>query len=316
MNKLRLSSRREFLKTSAAGLAAGVIGSKSASAQVTDSQSLVIDCHAHIYSPDEGKYPPIQNPNRPPQEKGTIQHLKGEMRQAGVRYVTAVQTSSFYRWDNRFTVDSARANPDFMAGICTLNPDDSESPQLLERYVSDFNVRGMRSIPAASGRLDDPGVARLWQAAERLGIVINALVNRDKKPEVEALAKRFPKLRVVIDHCLNLKAGPALGPTLRDVIDLATLPNIYAKLTFIPTGSAEEYPCRDTHEACHAVIEAFGPDRCVWGSDFPCELWCPKVSYSKHLNIFKNELGLKPEAKRKVLGETAHRLWFARLVGR
>ena len=106
MNKSRLSSRRRFLRSSVAGLAAGVIGTKSALSQITDSQSLVIDCHAHIYSPDEGKYPPIQNPNRPPQEKGTIQHLKDEMRKAGVRYVTAVQTSSFYRWDNRFTVDS------------------------------------------------------------------------------------------------------------------------------------------------------------------------------------------------------------------
>lgn len=245
---------------------------------------------------------------------GTIQHLNTDMRQAGVRYVTAVQTSSFYRWDNRFTVDSARANPGFMTGICTLDPDDPKSSQLLERYVSDYNVRGMRSIPASSGRLDDPGVAKLWHTAEQLGIVINALVNRDKKPEVEVLAKRFPKLKVVIDHCLNLKAGPELEPTLRDVVDLAALPNIHAKLTFIPTGSAEEYPCRDMYDACHAVIDAFGPDRCVWGSDFPCELWCPKISYLQHLNIFKNELGLKPAEKRKILGETAHRLWFAKRV--
>ena len=312
MNKSRYSSRREFLQSTAAGMAAGTVFPIWSHAQGTYGQGIVIDCHAHIYSPDERSYPPIQNPNRPPSGKGTIDHLREEMRAAGVQSVTAVQTSSFYRWDNRFTVDSSRANSSFMAGICTLDPDDPASPELLEKYVADFNVRGMRSIPAASGNLNDPGVAKLWEAAERAGIVINVLVNRDKRSEIEDLAIRFPKLRVVIDHCLNLRAGPDLGATLRDVIALAAHPNFHAKLTFIPTGSAENYPCRDMHDPCHAVIGAFGPDRCVWGSDFPCELWCPKITYRQHLEIFKSELGLDAVAKRKILGETARRLWFDR----
>ena len=42
------------------------------------------------------------------------------------------------------------------------------------------------------------------------------------------------------------------------MLALAKLPNVHAKLTFIPTGTAEEYPCRDMHPACLKVIEAFG----------------------------------------------------------
>ena len=91
---------------------------------------------------------------------------------------------------------------------------------------------------------------------------------------------------------------------------LAALPTLHAKLSFIPTGSAEEYPCRDMHDPCRAVIKAFGPERCVWGSDFPCELWCPKVSYAQHLKIFTHELGLDQKAQRAILGETPRRLWF------
>ena len=100
----------------------------------------------------------------------------------------------------------------------------------------------MRSIPAKSGLLDDPGVDALWATAQRLGIVINVLVNRDKTDEVEALARRHPSLRIVIDHCLNLKAGTQLEPTLKDLERLAKLPKVHAKLTFIPTGTAEAYP--------------------------------------------------------------------------
>ena len=109
-------------------------------------------------------------------------------------------------------------------------------------------IKGERSIPAKSGRLDDPGVAKLWATAERLGIVINVLVNRDKRQEVESLSRRHPDLSIVIDHCLNLKAGPTLEPTLKDMLALAKLPPAHAKLTFIPTGSAEPFPCRDMHD--------------------------------------------------------------------
>jgi len=273
---------------------------------------LIIDCHAHIYSEDEKKYPPIDKPFRPPKGMGTLTHLRSEMKNAGVRFVTAVQTSTFYRWDNRFTVDSSRANRDWMVGICTLDPDDPHSPGLLEQYVRNDNVRGLRSIPASNGRLNDPGVVNLWEKAHRLGVVINVLVNRDKSEELTALLRRFPRLRVVLDHCLNLKSGPDMEKTLAETVQLARHDNLHAKLTFIPTGSSEAYPCRDMHEICRKVIKAFGPKRCVWGSDFPCELWSPKVTYAQHLKIFTHELGLDQATQEAILGKTAQQLWFAR----
>jgi predicted TIM-barrel fold metal-dependent hydrolase len=273
---------------------------------------LIIDGHAHIYSEDETKYPPIDQPYRPPKGTGTLTHLRREMTNADVRFVTAVQTSTFYRWDNRFTADSARLHRDWMVGICTLDPDDGHSPGLLEQYVRDSNVRGMRSIPAANGRLDHPGVAKLWETAQRLGVVINVLINRDKRDQLVALLQRFARLRVVLDHCLNLKADATLEATLTDVLRLAQHPNLHAKLTFLPTGSAQAYPCRDLHDACRAILKAYGPDRCVWGSDFPCELWCPKVTYAQHLKIFTHELGLDQPTQEALLGKTAQRLWFER----
>jgi predicted TIM-barrel fold metal-dependent hydrolase len=273
---------------------------------------LIIDCHAHIYGDDEKKYPTIDKPYRPPSGAGTLDHLRREMKTAGVQYVTAIQTSTFYRWDNRFTADSSKANPEWMVGVCTLDPDDPHSLGILEGYVREYNIRGMRSIPAANGRLDDPGVLRLWETAEQLGIVINVLVNRDKCDELSRLLERLPKLQVVLDHCLNIKVGPDLQAIVADTVKLARYPNLHAKLTFIPTGSDEPYPCRDLHNACRSVIAAFGPDRCVWGSDFPCELWCPKVTYAQHLRIFTHELGLDAKTQEAILGTTAKRLWFSR----
>ena len=101
----------------------------------------------------------------------------------------------------------SRANPDWMAGICTLDPDDPNSPALLEQYGAGHNIRGVRSYQAADGRLDHPGVVRLWEAARRLDLVVSVRINRDKAAELAALLRRFPDLMVVLDHCLYLAAG-------------------------------------------------------------------------------------------------------------
>jgi predicted TIM-barrel fold metal-dependent hydrolase len=254
----------------------------------------------------------MEKPYRPPAGKGTISHLLGEMRMNRVSLAMAIQTSTFYNWDNRFLADTSKRHTEVLAGVCTLDPDDPTSPRALERLVRDSNVRGLRSYTAKSGRFDDPGVDALWAAAEKLGIVINVRVNHDKADEVEVLARRHRSVRVVIDHCLYLKAGAQLEPTLKALERLARLPTIHAKLTFIPSGTAEAYPCRDMHDPCRRVIAAFGPDRCVWGSNFPCELWNPNVTYAQHLALFTRELGLGADAKAAILGETARRLWFSR----
>jgi L-fuconolactonase len=307
--KHSIVTRRQFIKTT--GIATAALAASTQSMLADDGKpELIIDCHTHIYSGDDTKYPPRENPNRPPVDTGRISHLKDGMDAAGVSYVTAVQPSSFYHWDNRFIADAARANSDFMVGVVTLDPDNPYSLEMMEYYVSNYNVRGMRSVPAKSGNLDDPGVEKLWATAERLGIVINVLSKYDKHQEIKAMAKRHPKLSIVLDHCLGLKLGDTYKPTLKALLDLAKLPNLHAKLTIIPLGTKEPYPCRDMHDACKTLIDAFTPQRCVWGSHFPTALFQPAVSYAQHLKIFTHELGLDEAAKKAILGETAYRLWF------
>ncbi|MFO1095516.1 MAG: amidohydrolase family protein [Planctomycetaceae bacterium] len=302
-------SRRQFLSASAGLAVAATAPTDSLTA--AEEEMAVIDCHAHIYGEDEQQYPTIEKPYRPPAGTGTVEHLRRVMAASGVKFATAIHTSTFYRWDNRFTADASRDNKDVLAGVCTLNPDDPTSPATLEKYFREYNIRGMRSIAAQSGKLDDPGVDALWTKAEELGIVINVLTNADKRAEIETLVRRHPKLNVVIDHCLNIAAGPTLQATVEAMQALAELPTAHAKLTFMPVGSAEEYPFRDMHEPCRTVIKAFGPERCVWGSDFPCELWCPRTTYAGHLKLITHELGLDKQAQRAILWETPKRLWFA-----
>ena len=271
---------------------------------------MIIDTHAHIYSPDEARYPTIQEPLRPPTGTGSPEHLREEMSAAGVDRAVLIQTSTFYRWDNRYLRDTSAASRDWAVGVCTLDPDDPNGPDLLYALVERSNVRGMRSIPAADGGYDHPGVRRLWGEATRLGIVINSLIPLGVADELASLLADHPDLPVVLDHCLSLSADADYDAKVQKVIELARYPNLYAKLTFIATGSVERYPFRDMHDACRRFIDAFGPERCVWGSDFPLELWAPKASYARQLEVFQKELGLTQAEQAAILGETAEGLWF------
>ena len=59
------------------------------------------------------------------------------------------------------------------------------------------------------------------------------------------------------------------------------------------------------------MLAAFGPERCVWGSDFPCEHWLENTTYAQHLAVFTEELGLSTAEQEQVLGATAMRLFFS-----
>jgi predicted TIM-barrel fold metal-dependent hydrolase len=270
----------------------------------------IVDTHAHIYAPDERRYPPIEKPLRPPAGKGSLEDLRRESEANGVAAACIIQTSSFYRFDNRYILDSAKAAPEWTAGVVTLDPDNPDSGAQLARYARDFGVKGLRSNPASDGRIDHPGVRALWRAAADLGIVINLHIQRELAAQAEKLLEEFSSAPVVLDHSLYPKVGPELDDILAAVSRLARHANLHAKLSFVATGSRGGHPCADMHNACLQIIHWFGPERCVWGSDFPCGLWTPRVSYAEALDIFENLLPLSESARQQILGQTARKLWF------
>ena len=301
--------RRNFLKfTGVSALSAGGVRGLNAQAP-----PLIIDTHAHLFSSDEKRYPPRGNPARPPGGAGTLERLRREVDANHVRGVCAVQVSGFYGFDNRFICDAAKANPGWMAGVCTLDPDDPHSPELLAQYKKEYGIRGMRSVPSRSGKLDHPGVRALWKSALDQGIVINLLTRAGLADEADRLLQDFPGLPVVLDHSLQLEAGPRVSETLAALRKLSKHKNVHTKISFIgngPQGCQDGYPCGSFHEVCLEVIHIFGPERCAWGSHFPQETYSPKLTYSQALRIFSEVLPLSEEARAAVLGGTAKRLWF------
>jgi predicted TIM-barrel fold metal-dependent hydrolase len=272
----------------------------------------IVDAHAHIYSDDVEKYPRIPKPYLPPPGRGTIEDLKNEAAQNNVARVVVVQTFTVYGHDNRLTIDTVKANREWTTGVLNLDPFDEKSVDLMEEAFA-LGVRGNRV--SAGWPSDDavrPEHRRLWEAAQRLGVVICALLNPPNCRSLARLLEDYPAVPVVLDHCANLRARDFPGSdNLKTVLGLAKFKNLYAKLSFLVTGSEKEFPCRDTYELTRQIIAAYTPQRCIWGSDFPTSLWIPKVTYQQHLEIFQEHLGLSALEKSAILGETAMRLWFS-----
>jgi len=164
---------------------------------------LIIDCHAHIVSADERRYPPREHPLRPPGGKASAEDLRRVSQAAGVRAVRAIQTVTFYGYDNSYLCDSVEPN---------------------------------RSPSRKS--FDDPGVRKLWKVAWQEGLSIDIFLMRlEMVPSAIRIMKDFPRLTIGFDHCMDLKPGPLLAPSLDAVLKLSRFKNLYPKLDFIGAGS-------------------------------------------------------------------------------
>ena len=273
---------------------------------------LVIDCHAHIYSFDEKRYPPRENPFRPPNGVGSVEHLRQVSQAAGVSAVRAIQTVTFYGYDNSYLCDSARAHPDWVSGVCTLEPDDPRSPGLLRKFIREYGVKSLRSIPSPRAKsFDDASVRALWKIAVDEGITIDLFLMQYAMIEsASKMMREFPSLTYGFCHCMDLKPGLDLQRNLKGVLDLARFKNLHAKVDFIGTGTQQLYPCADLHGPMMQVIRAYGPERCLWTSSYPNEIWTPKISYAEHLRIFTEALPLNDSERKLIVGENARKIWF------
>jgi predicted TIM-barrel fold metal-dependent hydrolase len=272
----------------------------------------IIDAHPHIYSGDRQKYPTIDDPWNPG-EPATAEDLKSKMDESGVAKAVFIQTSTFYGHDNRYVMDSTRKHSAWATGVVTLSPDDPQHLEVLEDAVNNYSVRGLRGTSDQNGRIDSTNVKRIWSKARDLGIVVNCMVldDLDRVSEIETLANQLDDLNIVIDHCFMLNNVRKTEKSLEALERLASKPNIHAKLTSGTHGSSRVYPHEDMHAPLKRVIEAFTPQRCVWGSNFPNVLWSKGTTYAQNLSLFTEEIGLSQSDKEAILGKTTERLWFS-----
>jgi len=230
-----------------------------------------------------------------------------EMAEAGVDAAVIHPPSTLGEAMNALAVDAARQHPDT---FCILGNFDLQSPDRLD-IVKHWRQRpGMLGFrftfnqPHQQRWWTDGSLDWFWAACEQAGLPIGLLAG-GHMADLGTIAARHPGLKLHIDHCGRGGGGgggtdEAAFANLGEMLALATYPNVAVKLSGAPSYSSHPYPYRNIHPYLRQIFDAFGPQRCFWGTDItrmPC-------SYRQCVTMFTEELSwLQGRDKELVMGE-------------
>jgi L-fuconolactonase len=115
-----------------------------------------------------------------------------------------------------------------------------------------------------------PTLAPLLAAMARNSLVFDALVLPRHLPRLLRLVDDHPDLQFVLNHCAKPRlATGEIADWQRDITSLAERPNIVCKLSGLATEAAPGWQIADLWKAVDQVLACFGPQRLLWGSDWP-----------------------------------------------
>ena len=180
-----------------------------------------------------------------------------------------------YRYDASYAVEVQRAHPDRFGIVKPVDPDDPAVADVIAEWKRTPGTVGIRIMltkePGRDRNATDPGLDRIARAAVKHDFPINLLCwgNVDAGT---ALIDRHPDTRFIIDHLAILQprtppAPPLPWADLPKVLDLAKRQNAVIKVSGVCALSREPYPFPDIWGPLARVFDAWGFERCLWGTD-------------------------------------------------
>ena len=292
----------------------------------------IIDAHHHLWDMALGRHPWLADPASGIGALGDIAYLRRSylpedyLRDAdGAPVVATVCIEAL--WDPaRSPVEETdyldRLNPPAgIAARCIARAPlaDPDVAALLAQHAAHPRVAGVRETirwhpdPARrwteAGVVEQPAFRRGVAALARHGFILELLMNPYQSAEIARLAADFPDQQFVLNHCATPidrdEAGIARWKTGLKL--MAERPNIALKVSnFGAYGSDKSLPAlRDTVMTC---IDAFGPGRCMYGSDYPVAR--RNMTMRAMLNAFSDIIaGFSPGEQRALFHDTAARIY-------
>jgi len=291
-------SRRNFLTTTlgAAGLILPAQGARRAAAQ--PARRMLVDAQVHLWKAEtpDWRWVPGLKPQLP--EPFTIERLVPLMEEAGVDRIVVVPPS----WPgdrNDYALEAARRYPDrfhVMGRIPLQNP---QSAALLPKWKEQPGMLGARVIfnnDTTIPWLSDGTADWFWPAAEKAQVPVMFFAP-GQIAKFAPIAERHPGLTLIMDH-MGLTGAMAktnaIPAAIDDAVALAKYPNVSVKLSGTPGVSNEAYPFRDVTAHLHRVFDAYGPQRCYWGTDMTNSF--DKATYRQRITHFTEELPFLSES--------------------
>src|SRR4051812_43383007 len=232
----------------------------------------IIDSQVHVYEANTPQRPWHSVPNWPAHVTGD--EMVAAMDKVGVDGAIFISAFSMYQYDASYAVEVQQAHPDRFAIVKPVNPDDPAVADVIADWKKVPGAVGIRIMLTreANRAPDDPGLDRICRAAVTHDFPVNVLFWGNIEAGA-ALLDRHPETRFIIDHLAILQpreppAPPLPWADLPKVLDLAKRPNAVIKVSGACTLSREPYPFPDIWDPLARILDAWGFERCLWGTDW------------------------------------------------
>lgn len=275
-----------------------------------------IDAHQHYWQPLRGDYDWMPKDDPVLARSYGPADLAGELAAAGIDRTVLVQAAATVA-ETEYMLGIADATPSVAAVVGWIDFEDRAQLKHLERLRHHPKFVGVRpmiqDIPDVDWMLRDE-VQWAYAALADLDLTFDALGFSRHLGNFLTLLKRHPRLRVVVDHCMKPQVRDhgtpreELAAWAEGLRRIAGETEACCKLSGLVTEAGADWSVAALAPYAAAVLEAFGPARVMWGSDWPvCRL---RASYQAwHAAAQALCAGCSAAERAAVFGGTAARFY-------
>ena len=241
---------------------------------------MIVDAHHHLWQPARGDYDWLDSRANRALAAIDRDFLVDDYRAlaqandiSGSMLVQAAQTVAETRW----LLAQAHASGGLIKGVVgwidMLAPD---APDVLTDLARDPLLRGIRpmlqDIPDVSWVLQ-PQLDPAFRALIASDLAFDVLIRPAHLKAALRLLLRYPDLRAIVDHCAKPDIANGMWePWANDILRIARETQAYCKLSGLVTEARPGWKSIDIRPYIEHVVDAFGPRRICWGSDWPVML--------------------------------------------
>ena len=233
---------------------------------------LTIDAQIHCYERDRPGRPWTAVLHGPSEVTGD--DMVAAMDAVGVDGALLISPYTMYRHDASYALEVYAKHANRFGLIKPFDPNDPAVSEQIDEWMRHKGAVGVRIMmrDGVSNDAADPGINAVAAGARKHGVPLNLLCY-NRLPQIRELAARNPDTQIVIDHVgltQPFEPPPLAEPwaDLENVLQAAALPNLAIKITGACTLSREAYPYSDIWDNLGRIFDAYGMNRCLWGTDW------------------------------------------------
>jgi L-fuconolactonase len=272
---------------------------------------LTIDSQVHTYERNRPERPWAGFLHGP--EEVTGDDMVAAMDAVGVDGALLISPYAMYRFDGSYALDVYAKHP---GRFGLIKPFDTTDPAVADK-IADWAARdgtvGVRIMLNRDLPTDpaDPGINRVLANAAKQGLPVNMLV-WGRLEQAKGLAARNPDTQIVIDHLGLQQPFEPPAPTepfaeLPKVLELAAHKNVAIKISGACTLSHQPFPYKDIWDPLARIFDAFGLDRCLWGTDWTRAVGL--LTYKQGVDAFRVTDRLSDSDRAMLMGGALRRIY-------